>query len=130
MDEMEKLRALIPLWIEHNEEHASEFIRWAELAGEAAVDIRAAAAAMAKVNESLSGGCRHVGPRQVKIPTRLMPDVPRNGCVARAIYTDTVTRSIALAAARTEAAGYCKETGLQAVMSFARRLGYSRLKEG
>jgi uncharacterized metal-binding protein len=46
---------------------------------------------------------------------------------ARAIYTDTVTCSIALAAARTEAAGYCKETRIQEVMSFARSLGVNRL---
>jgi uncharacterized tellurite resistance protein B-like protein len=61
MNEMEKLRALIPHWIEHNEEHAGEFIRWAEQAGEAAVDIRAAAAAMAKVNESLSAAVEKLG---------------------------------------------------------------------
>ena len=31
MNEVEKLRVLIPHWIEHNEEHANEFRRWAEL---------------------------------------------------------------------------------------------------
>jgi hypothetical protein len=61
MNEMEKLRALIPHWIEHNEEHAGEFIRWADQAGEAAVDIRAAAVAMAKVNEALSAAVEKLG---------------------------------------------------------------------
>ena len=61
MKEMEKLRALIPHWIEHNEEHAGEFTRWADQAGEAAVDIRAAAAAMARVNEALSAAVEKLG---------------------------------------------------------------------
>jgi len=46
---------------------------------------------------------------------------------ARADYTDLATRALASAAARTEAAGYCKETRLQEVMGFARRLGTNRL---
>jgi uncharacterized tellurite resistance protein B-like protein len=61
MNETEKLRALIPHWIEHNEEHADEFLRWAEQAGEAAVDIRAAADAMRKVNEWLSAAVEKLG---------------------------------------------------------------------
>ena len=32
MTEMEKLRALLPHWIEHNREHASEVDRWADIA--------------------------------------------------------------------------------------------------
>ena len=46
---------------------------------------------------------------------------------ARATYETADTRELAQAAARTEAAGYCKETRVQEVMSFARRLGISRL---
>jgi hypothetical protein len=61
MNEIEKLRTLIPHWIEHNEEHANEFIRWADQAGEAAADIRAAAMAMAKVNEALSVAVEKLG---------------------------------------------------------------------
>jgi uncharacterized tellurite resistance protein B-like protein len=61
MNEIEKLRALIPHWIEHNEEHADEFIRWAEQAGEAAVDLRTAVAAMAKVNDALSAAVEKLG---------------------------------------------------------------------
>jgi hypothetical protein len=53
MNELEKLRVLIPHWIEHNEEHAAEFKRWAESAGEAAPQIIASADAMMQANASL-----------------------------------------------------------------------------
>ena len=53
MNELEKLRVLIPHWIEHNEEHAAEFRRWAEQAGDAAPQIHASADAMAQANASL-----------------------------------------------------------------------------
>jgi uncharacterized metal-binding protein len=47
---------------------------------------------------------------------------------ARRTYgDDDVTRAIAPEAARTEAAGYCRETRVEEVMSFARRLGASHL---
>lgn len=61
MNEIEKLRALIPHWIEHNEEHADEFMRWAERAGETAVDLRTSVAAMAKVNDALSAAVEKLG---------------------------------------------------------------------
>jgi hypothetical protein len=53
MNEGDKLRVLIPHWIEHNQEHAGEFQRWAEEAGEAAGDILDAASAMERVNDAL-----------------------------------------------------------------------------
>jgi uncharacterized metal-binding protein len=46
---------------------------------------------------------------------------------ARGAYVVLETRELAQAAARTEAAGYCKETRVEEVMSFARRLGINRL---
>ena len=46
---------------------------------------------------------------------------------ARAAYEDPQTRRLAQAAARTEAAGYCQEPRVEEVMSFARRLGVTRL---
>jgi len=46
---------------------------------------------------------------------------------ARAEYDDPEMRALAQAAARTEAAGYCKETRVEEIMSFARRLGVERL---
>jgi len=39
-------------------------------------------------------------------------------------------REFALAAARTEAAGYCKEPRVEEVMNFARRIGAQRLRIG
>ena len=46
---------------------------------------------------------------------------------ARAAYEEQETRELAQAAARTEAAGYCKEPRVEEIMNFARRLGISRL---
>jgi len=54
MNEQEKLRVLIPHWIEHNQEHAAEFRRWAKAAGDAAPAVLAAADAMARANQSLA----------------------------------------------------------------------------
>ena len=51
--EQDKLRTLLPHWIEHNAEHAADFRRWAGLAGEAEADIEAAAARMEAANEAL-----------------------------------------------------------------------------
>jgi len=61
MKEVEKLRVLIPHWIEHNEEHANEFRRWAELATEASQDILAAAESMMRVNQALAGALEKLG---------------------------------------------------------------------
>ena len=46
---------------------------------------------------------------------------------ARAAYEEQETRELAQAAARTEAAGYCKEPRVEEIMNFARRLGVNRL---
>jgi uncharacterized metal-binding protein len=46
---------------------------------------------------------------------------------ARAAYDEAQTHELAQAAARTEAAGYCKEPRVEEVMNFARRLKISRL---
>ena len=43
MKYLEKLRVLLPHWIEHNDEHAAEFREWAVRAGEAEKDILEAA---------------------------------------------------------------------------------------
>jgi hypothetical protein len=61
MKEEDKLRVLIPHWIEHNEEHAGEFQRWAESAGDAAPDIEAAAEAVTRANESLAAALEKLG---------------------------------------------------------------------
>jgi hypothetical protein len=54
MTERDKLRALLPHWIEHNTEHAADFRLWAALAGDAEADIEAAATKMEAANESLA----------------------------------------------------------------------------
>jgi uncharacterized metal-binding protein len=46
---------------------------------------------------------------------------------ARERYQSSLEQALALAAARTEAAGYCRETRVEEVMSFARRIGAHRL---
>ena len=47
--------------------------------------------------------------------------------LARVAYDDQALRELSQAAARTEAAGYCEETRVEEIMSFAHRLGVSRL---
>ena len=58
MNELDKLRALLPHWIEHNQEHATDYVRWAEVAkgagrDPAAVHIRAAVELVAQANDAL-----------------------------------------------------------------------------
>jgi hypothetical protein len=62
----EKLRALLPHWIEHNAEHATEFRTWAERAraagqDEAAADIDTATQELGRVNEALSAALDKLG---------------------------------------------------------------------
>ena len=61
MTEQDKLRTLLPHWIEHNAEHGSEFRRWARLAGGAAADIEAAAAQMETANQALAAALEKLG---------------------------------------------------------------------
>jgi uncharacterized metal-binding protein len=70
------------------------------------------------------------GPGSKPYP-RFCPMSPENEgqtlAEARAVYDDRETQLLARAAACTEAAGYCKESRVEEVMSFARRLGVHRL---
>ncbi len=61
MKEEDKLRVLIPHWLEHNQEHADEFRRWAETAGEVGSEILAAAEAMNAANQSLAAALEKLG---------------------------------------------------------------------
>ena len=61
MNETDKLRVLIPHWIEHNKEHADEFSSWVEKADDASSDILAAAEAMAQINEFLVSALEKLG---------------------------------------------------------------------
>jgi len=53
MNEKEKLRVLIPHWIEHNQEHAEEFRQWAKELESEKKDILQAANLMNQVNDAL-----------------------------------------------------------------------------
>lgn len=61
MNEAEKLRVLIPHWIEHNQEHASEFQRWSGNVDEVTEELHAAVTAMQKVNEFLRDALDKLG---------------------------------------------------------------------
>ena len=61
MNDQEKLRILLEHWIEHNEEHADEFRRWADKAGVAAPDVLAAAERMGDVNQALAEALEKLG---------------------------------------------------------------------
>lgn len=59
--EVDKLRILLPHWIEHNMEHATEFRRWAGVADEAGEDIHAAAEQMEGANRALKSALERLG---------------------------------------------------------------------
>jgi hypothetical protein len=61
VNDQEKLRVLIPHWIEHNNEHASEIQRWAEATGIVAQDLLAAVEAIHQVNQTLAMALEKVG---------------------------------------------------------------------
>jgi hypothetical protein len=59
--DVEKLRVLLPHWIEHNAEHAAEFRAWAPSAVDASEDILAAAGAMEDANQALQAALDKLG---------------------------------------------------------------------
>ena len=66
MTDIEKLRALLPHWMEHNGEHAAEFERWAGTAAAAAHEqaaelIRLAARQMGQANVTLQQALDELG---------------------------------------------------------------------
>jgi hypothetical protein len=61
MNELEKLRVLIPHWIEHNEEHAEEFRRWAGQVEEVSQDFLVAVESMMRVNQALAKALKKLG---------------------------------------------------------------------
>ena len=75
MDDLAKIRALLPHWIEHNEEHAAEFDQWAgrvRAAGreEVAEEIALAAQQLGWVNEALSAALEKLGELTTEASTR------------------------------------------------------------
>jgi hypothetical protein len=65
MNELEKLRVLIPHWIEHNEEHAEEYRRWAEDVKEVNADLLDAVETLKKVNQTLGVALEKLGGAKV-----------------------------------------------------------------
>jgi len=61
MNDLEKLQVLLPHWIEHNEEHATEFREWARRAGEAGEDMFAASQQLESANDSLRAALEKLG---------------------------------------------------------------------
>jgi len=61
MNEVDKLRVLIPHWIEHNEEHANEFRKWAQKSGDISGSILAAADSIMQANEYLEVALEKLG---------------------------------------------------------------------
>lgn len=65
MQELDKLRVLLPHWIEHNQSHIAEFTKWREVAaGEGsigAVGLAEAVAAMIRAGEALNGVLAQLG---------------------------------------------------------------------
>jgi hypothetical protein len=61
MEERQKLRVLIPHWVEHNQEHAQEFLRFLVAAGDAAIDLQTAAEQMDRVNQALAAALEKLG---------------------------------------------------------------------
>ena len=57
----DKLRILLPHWIEHNAGHLAEFREWAEKAGEAKQHILDAAAQMEGANRALEAALEQMG---------------------------------------------------------------------
>ena len=66
LNDIEKLRRLIPHWIEHNRSHAAEFIRWAALARASGAEhtaalIETAAALVQKAEAELEAALEKAG---------------------------------------------------------------------
>ncbi len=59
--EKDKLRILLPHWIDHNAGHLAEFREWAEKAGEAKQNILDAAAQMEGANCALEAALAQMG---------------------------------------------------------------------
>jgi hypothetical protein len=80
LHDLDKLRVLIPHWIEHNDEHSAEFRQWVEQAGDASSDILAAAEAMTGVNASLAAALEKLGgPLEYKLEERWHLRPPSDG---------------------------------------------------
>ena len=53
MEDREKITVLLSHWIEHNAEHAGEFLKWTERVPEVAEELRRAAQLMEEAGKAL-----------------------------------------------------------------------------
>jgi alcohol dehydrogenase YqhD (iron-dependent ADH family) len=60
-DDVEKLKILLPHWIEHNQEHAQEFRNWAERVGKCQPDLSAAAEHLDQASQALRAAWQRLG---------------------------------------------------------------------
>ena len=60
-EEIRKLRLLLPHWIEHNREHASEFRDWAAKVGEANSELVSAADFLDAASSALVEALKQLG---------------------------------------------------------------------
>ena len=60
-NDIQKLRVLLPHWIDHNMEHAAEFRAWARKSGEAENDLLSAADQLVKANRDLEAALKRLG---------------------------------------------------------------------
>ena len=61
MNEIDKLRMLLPHWIEHNAEHAAEFQKWVDQAGPARDALLDAAGLVQDANNQLQAALEQLG---------------------------------------------------------------------
>lgn len=61
MDKRDKLRVLIPHWIEHNQEHAEEFLQYQDADSEIKPNLQTAAERIAQANLALSAALEILG---------------------------------------------------------------------
>jgi hypothetical protein len=61
MNEQDKLRVLIPHWIEHNQDHMEEFRKWAQTSGESSGDILSAVDSITQANAHLAVALEKLG---------------------------------------------------------------------
>lgn len=60
-NDVEKLKVLLPHWIEHNQEHAQEFRTWAKRAEGSQQDLLTAAEYLDKASEALGAALHKLG---------------------------------------------------------------------
>jgi alcohol dehydrogenase YqhD (iron-dependent ADH family) len=61
MSDLDKLRILLPHWLEHTDEHAEEFLTWAERVQSVKEEMEAAAHLLEQANGRLQEALKKLG---------------------------------------------------------------------